>query len=111
MKISTYTITSIVVRPIRLAAIIMMMSVSTLKTAVTLYVKIYLDNNNNPSKSQQKLIKTYINNLYISEDTRTDQYRKSNIKINTNNNQSDQKREKFTLKEHNTVIPETGRVQ
>jgi hypothetical protein len=39
------------------------------------------------------------------------QYRKSNIKINTNNNQSDQKREKFTLKEHNTVIPETGRVQ
>lgn len=79
MKISTYTITSIVVRPIKLAAIIVMMSVSTLKTAVTLYVKIYLDNNNNPSKSQQKLIKTYINNLYISEDTRTDQYRKSNM--------------------------------
>jgi hypothetical protein len=38
MKVSTYIITSITLRPIRLTVILVIMSVSTFNTAVVLYV-------------------------------------------------------------------------
>ena len=52
MKISTYIITSITARPVRLAAILVIMSVSTFKTTVILYYMYRYTNN--PKKLDYK---------------------------------------------------------